>query len=227
MTSRGLHIEVQYWTSRGFAFLDVNYRGSTGFGKNYRDKLKENWGIVDVNDIASGALYLADEGLVDRDRMVIKGSSAGGYSVLAALAFRDVFTAGVSYYGVSNLIDLAEETHKFEARYLDQLVGPYPARKDIYEKRSPIKHLDNFHAALLILQGEKDFVVPKKQADKMYEALKEKLPVFYLLFSDEGHGFRKKENLTKALEAEHAFYCEIFGLELPPKIEKLSSFQKA
>lgn len=226
MSSKGLNMEIQYWTTRGFAYLDVNYRGSTGFGREYRDQLLSNWGIVDVQDVCSAALFLAKEGFVDRDRMVIRGSSAGGYTVLASLTFRDLFAGGVSYYGVCDLIDLIKETHKFEAHYLDRLIAPYPEREDLYIERSPIKHLDNFHTPLLLLQGEEDRVVPKSQADKIYKELKDRLPIFYTLFEGEGHGFRTRDNMITALTLEHAFYVKIFGLEPTKDLPSLPHYQK-
>jgi dipeptidyl aminopeptidase/acylaminoacyl peptidase len=213
MSGKGLNLEIQYWTSRGFAFADVNYRGSTGYGKAYRDKLKGQWGIVDVNDVCSCARYLAKEGLVDKDRCVIRGSSAGGYTVLAALCFRDVFAGGSSYYGVSDLNDLVKETHKFEAHYLDQLIGPYESSKDLYNERSPIHHLQHFKSPILLLQGGKDKVVPPGQAEKIYHALKEKGLAHLILYKEESHGFRIKENLMDALHCEHLFYLQLFQLD--------------
>jgi dipeptidyl aminopeptidase/acylaminoacyl peptidase len=212
---------IQYWTSRGFAVLDVNYGGSTGYGRAYRERLKGNWGIVDVADCAAGARYLAEQGLVDGQRMAIKGGSAGGYTTLAALAFTDVFRAGVSYYGVSDLAALAAETHKFESRYLDGLVGPYPAAAERYRSRSPIHHTDKLSCPVLFLQGLDDKVVPPNQAELMVSALEQKgIPVAYIAFEGEGHGFRTAANQQRALEAELAFYARIFGFEpadaLPP-----------
>lgn len=209
-----LNLEIQFWTSRGFAFLDVNYGGSTGYGREYRERLKGNWGIVDIDDCVNGALYLADQGRVDREKMAIKGGSAGGYTTLAALTFRDVFKAGASYYGVSDLEALAQDTHKFESRYLDGLIGPYPQEKNRYITYSPIHHTDKLSCPVILLQGAEDKVVPPAQAEKMFEALKKKkIPVAYLLFEGEQHGFRLAENIKKSLDAELYFYAKIFGFK--------------
>lgn len=210
--SSALNLEIQFWTSRGFGVLDVNYGGSTGFGKEYRERLKGNWGIVDVDDCVYGALFLADQGRVDRKRMAIKGGSAGGYTTLAALAFREVFKAGASYYGVSDLEALCKGTHKFESRYNDTLVGPYPEAKELYMDRSPIHHVENLSCPVILLQGSEDKIVPPDQSEMMYEALKKKgIPVSYILFEGEQHGFRISENVKKALESELYFYGKIFG----------------
>lgn len=207
-----LNLEIQYWTSRGFGVLDVNYGGSTGYGRKYRERLKENWGTVDVDDCINGALYLAKNGRVDRDRMAIKGGSAGGYTTLAALTFRDVFKAGASYYGVSDLEALAKDTHKFEARYLDGLIGPYPEEKERYIALSPIRHTNQLSCPVILLQGAEDKVVPPDQAEMMFEALNKKhIPVAYILFEEEQHGFRMAKNIKKALDSELYFYGKIFG----------------
>jgi dipeptidyl aminopeptidase/acylaminoacyl peptidase len=211
--SSGLSLGIQFWTTRGFAVLDVNYRGSTGYGRPYRDALEGAWGIADVEDCAAGARYLVDRGLADGARLAIRGSSAGGYTTLAALAFTDVFRAGASYYGVSDLEALARDTHKFESRYLDGLVGPYPARRDLYLARSPIHHAHRLACPVIFFQGLEDKVVPPDQAERMVEALRGKgLPVEVVLFPDEQHGFRRAENVTRALEAELAFYTRVFRL---------------
>ncbi len=211
---------IQYWTSRGFAVLDVNYGGSTGYGRAYRNRLQGKWGIVDVDDCVNGARYLVEQGKADADRLTIDGGSAGGYTTLAALTFRDVFKAGASYYGVSNMSSLAEETHKFESRYLDSLVGPYPQDKAVYEERSPINAVDQLSCPIIFLQGSEDKIVPPNQAEEMVDALKEKgIPVAYLLFEGEQHGFRKAENIKRALDAEISFYSQIFGFELADEIE--------
>ena len=211
---------IQYWTSRGFAVLDVNYGGSTGYGRAYRNRLLEKWGIVDVDDCVNGALYLVEQGMADKDRLAIDGGSAGGYTTLAALTFRDVFKAGASYYGVSDMGALAEETHKFESRYLDSLVGPYPAQKAVYDARSPINAVEQLSCPIIFLQGSEDKIVPPNQAEAMVDALKEKgIPVAYLLFEGEQHGFRKGENIKRALDAELSFYSQIFGFELADEIE--------
>ena len=211
---------IQYWTSRGFAVLDVNYGGSTGYGRAYRNRLIKQWGVVDVDDACNGALYLVEQGKADKQRLAIDGGSAGGYTTLAALTFRDVFKAGASYYGVSDMGSLAEETHKFESRYLDSLVGPYPEKKAVYDERSPIKAVDQLSCPIIFLQGAEDKIVPPNQAEKMVDALKAKgIPVAYLLFEEEQHGFRKAENIKRSLDAELSFYSQIFGFELADKIE--------
>lgn len=211
-TSSSLSLKIQYWTSRGFAVLDVNYGGSTGYGREYRQRLQGNWGIVDVDDCSNGAKYLAEKGLVDGDRMAITGGSAGGYTTLCALTFKDVFKAGASYYGVSDLEALATDTHKFESRYLDGLIGPYPEKKEVYIARSPIHAAQQLSCPVIFLQGLEDKVVPPNQAEKMVEILKAKqLTVNYVTFADEQHGFRKAENIKRAIEEEYQFYAEVFG----------------
>jgi dipeptidyl aminopeptidase/acylaminoacyl peptidase len=206
--SSRLNLETQYWTSRGIAVLDVNYGGSTGFGRAYRERLDSNWGLVDVDDCVNGARYLADKGLVDGNRSVITGGSAGGYTVLAALTFRDYFKGGASHYGVSDLALLTVDSHKFESRYLDSLIGPLPECEAVYRERSPIHFVDRLSAPVIFFQGDEDMVVPPNQAELMVEALKKKgTPVGYLLFSGEQHGFRKAENIKRALDAELYFYA--------------------
>ncbi|MFQ3626713.1 MAG: S9 family peptidase [Cyanobacteriota bacterium] len=222
-TSATFSPSIQYWTSRGIAILDVNYGGSTGYGREYRERLKGNWGIVDVDDCVNGAKYLAEQGLVDGDRLCIDGGSAGGYTTLAALAFRDVFKAGASYYGVSDLEALAKDTHKFESRYLDGLIGPYPARRDLYVARSPIHAIDRLNCPLIFFQGDEDKIVPPNQAEMMVNALQEKgLPVAYVLFQGEQHGFRKAENIKRALDSELYFYARVFGFPLAEQIETVA-----
>lgn len=202
-----LDMRKAYWTSRGFAMVDVNYGGSTGYGRAYRERLAGNWGVVDVDDCVNAALRLVSEGKADKDKLIIRGGSAGGYTTLAALAFRDVFHAGASYYGVGDLAALARDTHKFESRYLDKLIGPYPAAKALYEERSPIRHVEGFQAPTIFLQGAEDKVVPPAQADEMAEALRQRgLAVGYLLFDGEQHGFRQADNIKRALDAELYFY---------------------
>jgi dipeptidyl aminopeptidase/acylaminoacyl peptidase len=219
-TSSAFNLKIQYWTSRGFAFVDVNYGGSTGYGREYRQRLNDNWGIVDVDDCANAAKYLAQQGLVDSERLAIAGGSAGGYTTLAALTFRDVFKAGASYYGVSDLEILAKETHKFESRYLDGLIGPYPERKDLYEMRSPMHFIHQLSCPVIFFQGLEDKVVPPNQAEMMVEALKTKgLPVAYVAYEGEQHGFRRAENIKRTLEGELYFYSRIFGFELAEAIE--------
>jgi dipeptidyl aminopeptidase/acylaminoacyl peptidase len=215
-----LNYQIQFWTSRGFAVLDVNYGGSTGYGRAYRLRLNGQWGIVDVDDCCNGARWLAEQGWVDARRMAIRGGSAGGFTTLAALTFRAVFSAGASHFGVSDLEALAKDTHKFESRYLDSLIGPYPARKDLYEARSPINHVDQLTTPLILLQGDEDPVVPPAQAELMFEALRVKgVPVAYLLFEGEQHGFRKAANIQRALQAELFFYGKIFGFQPAEGIE--------
>ncbi|NER28913.1 MAG: S9 family peptidase [Symploca sp. SIO1C4] len=219
-TSSTFNLKIQYWTSRGFAFLDVNYGGSTGYGREYRQRLQGNWGIVDIDDCSNGAKYLAEKGEVDGERLAIAGGSAGGYTTLAALTFREVFKAGASYYGVSDLEILAKETHKFESRYLEGLIGPYPERQDIYETRSPIHFTDKLSCPVIFFQGLEDKIVPPNQAEMMVEALKAKgLPVAYVAYEGEQHGFRRAENIKRTLEGELYFYSRVFGFELAEDIE--------
>lgn len=221
------NISIQYWTSRGFAVLDVNYGGSTGYGRAYRDRLKGKWGIVDVNDVVNGAQYLVQQGKVDGDKLAIRGGSAGGYTTLACLVFRsDVFKAGASYYGVSELGTLAAFTHKFESRYLDGLIGPYKlpiAAGDPYYDRSPINFTDRIVAPLILFQGDEDKIVPPEQSRMMTDALTKKgLPYAYIEFKGESHGFRKAENVIRSLEAELYFYSKIFGFQPADKIEPVA-----
>ena len=211
-TSTALDLGVQYWTSRGFAVLDVDYGGSTGYGRAYRERLDGRWGIVDVDDCVNGARFLVEEGLVDPDRLAIRGRSASGFTTLAALAFRDTFRAGASHFGIGDLETMTRDTHKFESRYLDRLIGPYPERADLYRERSPIHHLDGFDAPLILFQGLEDKVVPPDQAETMYEAVRSKgLPIAYVPFPGEGHGFRRGETITRVLVGELAFYARVFG----------------
>ncbi len=220
-TTTALRLSLQYWTSRGFAVLDVNYGGSTGYGREYRQRLNGNWGIVDVDDCCNGAQHLVEQGLADSKRLAIRGGSAGGYTTLACLTFKnDVFKAGASYYGISELEVFATDTHKFESRYMDSLIGAYPERKDIYFNRSPINFIQNLSCPLIMFQGDEDKVVPPSQSQMMFEAMRDKeLPVAYLLFSGEQHGFRKAENIKRSLEAELYFYAKIFGFEPAETIE--------
>ena len=206
---------VQFWTSRGFAVVDVNYGGSTGYGRAYRESLRDRWGIVDVEDCAAAAEALAARGEADPGKLLIRGGSAGGYTTLAALAFRDTFAAGASHYGVADLAALARDTHKFESRYLDRLVGPYPERADLYRERSPLEARDRFSCPVIFFQGDEDRIVPPNQAEAMVEALRAKgLRVDYHLFEGEQHGFRRAGNIVRALEAELHFYREV--LVTPP-----------
>jgi dipeptidyl aminopeptidase/acylaminoacyl peptidase len=211
-----LQLGVQYWTSRGFAVVDVNYGGSTGYGREYMRQLDDNWGIIDLDDCVAAARWLADQGRVDPCRLAIRGGSAGGYTTLAALAFRDTFAAGASHFGVADLEALATETHKFESRYLDGLIGPYPERRDLYVERSPIHHVEGIDHPLIVLQGMEDEVVPPNQAEMIVEALRRKdVPVAYLTFEGEQHGFRQAANIRRALDAELSFYGQVFGFDLP------------
>ena len=226
-SSASLKYSIQYWTSRGIAVLDVNYGGSSGYGRAYRERLNGQWGIVDVDDCVNGARYLVEAGAVDGNRLAIRGESAGGYTTLCALTFRDAFKAGASHYGISDLEALAKDTHKFESRYLDGLIGPYPERRDLYVERSPIHFTDRLACPMILFQGVEDKVVPPKQAEEMFEAVRAKgLPVAYLTFEGEQHGFRKAENIKRVLEAELYFYSKVFNFELadpiePVKIENL------
>ena len=211
MADSGLDSKVQFWTSRGFAVADVNYRGSTGYGRVYRDKLKGQWGLVDVDDCIAMGQYLAQQGLVDGDRMAIRGGSAGGYTTLCALTFHDAFKVGMSRYGVADLVSLSQDSHKFEIRYLDSVVGPAPDKgpeqAKIYHERSPVNHTDQLSCPILILQGLEDKVVPPNQAEAMVKALENKgLPYEYITFEGEGHGFRKPDTIIRAFNAELAFY---------------------
>lgn len=213
-SSSSLNLGIQYWTSRGFAVLDVNYRGSTGFGRPYREALYGQWGVVEVDDVVAGAEMLVARGAADPARLAIRGGSAGGYTTLAALAFRDRFSAGCSQYGIGDLMALANDTHKFESRYLDRLIGPLPEAEALYRERSPINHPEGLSCPVIFLQGLEDKVVPPNQAEAMVAALDAKgLPVAYVAFEGEGHGFRKAENVIRALEAELVFYGRIFGFE--------------
>jgi dipeptidyl aminopeptidase/acylaminoacyl peptidase len=219
-TNTALAYRIQYWTSRGFAVLDVNYGGSTGYGRAYRERLNGQWGVVDMNDCVNGALYLVRQGLADQNRLAIRGGSAGGYTTLCALTFRDVFKAGASHFGISELEVFTKDTHKFESRYMDSLIGPYPEKKDVYFQRSPINFIDNISCPIILFQGLDDKVVPHNQADLIYEAvLHKEMPVAYLKFEGEGHGFRKAENIKRAYEAELYFYARIFGFALADPVE--------
>jgi dipeptidyl aminopeptidase/acylaminoacyl peptidase len=210
----GLNLRTQYWTSRGFAVLEVNYRGSSGYGRAYRDALRGQWGIGEVLDCIAGADSLASRGLVDRQRMCISGGSAGGYTSLAALTFHDVFAAGAIYYGVSDLSALARDTHKFESRYLDGLVGPYPEMQARYAERSPLTHLDRLRRPVVFFHGLEDKVTPPNQATAMVQALEEQgIPVAFVAFPEEGHGFRLAETIRRTLEGELYFYCRVFGID--------------
>ncbi|MDH3343366.1 MAG: DUF829 domain-containing protein, partial [Gammaproteobacteria bacterium] len=215
MADPSLDMRKQYWTSRGFALLDVNYSGSTGFGRAYRERLNGNWGLRDAEDCCDAARHLVAKGLVDPERLIIKGGSAGGYTVLCALTFHHTFSAGASYYGIGDLETLTADTHKFESRYLDRLVGAYPEHKSEYQKRSPINFVEQLDCPVIFFQGTEDKVVPKEQAEKMFSALKDKgIPVAYVPFEGEQHGFRKAETIQRALDTEYAFYVRIFDISV-------------
>jgi dipeptidyl aminopeptidase/acylaminoacyl peptidase len=214
--SSTLNLGIQFWTSRGIAVLDVNYGGSTGFGREYRERLRLNWGIVDVDDCVNGAKFLSDQGLVDANRVVISGGSAGGYTTLAALAFRNFFKGGASYYGVSDAAALARDTHKFESRYLDWLIGPFPQMEERYRERSPFYHANRVSKPVIFFQGDEDAVVPPNQTEMMVEALRRNgNAVGYFLFTGEQHGFRQADNIKRCLDAELAFYAvQVFKIGL-------------
>ena len=218
--SSALDLSVQFWTTRGFAVVDVDYGGSVGHGRSYRQLLNGNWGIVDVDDCANAALHLVHQHLADGARLAIRGGSAGGYTTLAALAFRNVFAAGASYYGVSDLTALAGDTHKFESRYLDRLVAPYPEGAETYQGRSPINHTEGLSCPIILFQGLEDRIVPPNQAEMMYAAVRDKgIPCAYIPFEGEQHGFRRAENIKRALEAELYFYSRVFGFDPADPIE--------
>jgi dipeptidyl aminopeptidase/acylaminoacyl peptidase len=223
MAANAYRAGVQYWTSRGIAVLDVNYGGSSGFGRAYRQRLDGQWGVVDVMDCIHGAQYLVERGDVDGRRLIIRGGSAGGYTALSALAFHDSFACGASLYGVGDLQTLAQDTHKFESRYLDRLVGPWPEARELYMARSPLYHLDGLRRPLILLQGAEDQVVPPEQSRRMHAALKAKgVPVAYLEFEGEQHGFRDLKNIVRALEAEAFFYARVFGFTLADPAEPVA-----
>lgn len=215
-----LSLSIQYWTSRGIAVLDINYGGSSGYGRAYRERLRGKWGVVDVDDCVNGARYLSERGEVDSERLIITGGSAGGYTTLCALTFRNTFKAGASHYGVSDAEALARETHKFESRYLDGLFGPYPERRDIYYERSPINFTERLSTPVIFFQGLEDKVVPANQAETMVNALRAKgIPVAYVSFEGEQHGFRQAQNIKRSLDGELYFYSRIFGFELADAVE--------
>ena len=210
--SSSFSLANQFWTSRGFAIVDVDYGGSAGYGRAYRQRLNGQWGVVDVEDVIAAVRFLASQGRVDPNRVAIHGGSAGGFTVLAALSQSDVFKAGASFYGVADLGALARDTHKFESRYLDNLVGPYPEAKAVYDERSPLNHLEGFRTPLIIFQGAVDPIVPPNQAHMILDALrKRQQPVAYMEFAGESHGFRRAETLIASKEAELYFYGRVFG----------------
>jgi dipeptidyl aminopeptidase/acylaminoacyl peptidase len=203
--------------------LDVNYGGSTGYGRAYRQRLDGQWGVVDVDDCVNGARYLVERGWVDGNRLVIRGGSAGGYTANCALTFRNVFKAGASYFGVSDLEALDQDTHKFESRYNKSLIGPYPERRDLYIARSPVHFADRISCPVIFFQGLEDKIVPPSQSVRMYKAVLAKgLPTAYLAFEGEQHGFRKAETIRRTLEAELYFYSKVFGFELADPIEPIN-----
>lgn len=214
---------IQFWTSRGFAVVDVNYGGSSGYGRAYRQRLNGQWGVVDVEDVQAAVRYLISTGRADPQRTAIRGGSAGGYTVLLALATSDVFRAGADYYGISDMTALAKDTHKFESRYLDTLIGPLPQAQALYDARSPLNHLDGFRVPLIVFQGADDPVVPPSQSERIVNALRARsAPVAYLLFPGESHGFRRSENIVRALESELAFYGRVFGFRPADELPLLS-----
>jgi len=215
-----LMLGIQYWTSRGIGVLDVNYGGSTGYGREYRERLNGTWGVVDVDDCINGAKFLAGRAEADPNRSMIDGGSAGGYTTLCALTFRDYFKAGASHFGVSDLEALEVDTHKFESRYSRSLIGPYPERQDLYYERSPIHFTDQLSCPVIFFQGLEDKVVPPNQAEMMVEALRQKnLPVSYVTFEGEQHGFRQAKNIKRSLDGELYFYSRIFGFDLADEVE--------
>ncbi len=216
-TEAGLQLARAFWTTRGFAVLDVNYSGSTGHGRAYRDRLLGQWGVIDIDDVVTGARSLADAGRVDGERLAIRGGSAGGYTVLRALTTSDAFAAGTSYFGVADLEAMTEQTHKFESRYLDRLVGPYPEARDVYVERSPIHHLDRVRGAVLLLQGGIDEVVPPAQAESMAAAMRATgQDVDLVVYPDEGHGFRAASAIEDSVSRELAFYGRVLGFTPAP-----------
>jgi dipeptidyl aminopeptidase/acylaminoacyl peptidase len=218
-----LDLEVQYFTSRGFAVVDVNYGGSTGYGRAFRERLNGQWGVVDLQDCVSAARYLVEQGEADGDRLLVTGGSAGGYTTICALTFTDAFAAGATYFGIADLEQFGDgETHKFELRYEHTLIGPYPEAADLYKARSPINFADRIRTPMLVLQGADDRVVPPSQAELIVAALRERrVPHAYLLFAGEGHGFRKSANIVTSLEAELSFYAQVLGFEPGDAIPRL------
>lgn len=224
-TSSVFKAGIQYWTTRGFAVFDINHRGSSGYGRSFRNSLRGKWGIVDVADVTAGARFLASQGKADQNKLIIRGGSAGGYTTLACLTFHDTFRAGASYYGVSDLEVLAQETHKFESRYMDQLIGPWPQSAVLYRQRSPINFLENLDQPVVLLQGLEDKVVPPNQAETIFNALKEHgVPVAYVPFEGEQHGFRIAKNIIRAYQAELYFYAHVFRFKLPQELEPIQIF---
>ncbi len=219
-SSTSLELKIQYWTSRGFAVLDVNYGGSTGYGRAYRERLYGQWGVVDVMDCINGARYLVDRHEVDGDRLIIRGGSAGGFTTLCAITFHDLFNAGASHYGIGDLVVFAGETHKFESHYLHNLIGPFPERQDLYLERSALRFADQISCPLILFQGLEDEIVPPNQAEMMFEVVRSRgLPVAYIPFDGEQHGFRQAKNIKKSLDGELYFYSRIFNFDLAVPVE--------
>jgi dipeptidyl aminopeptidase/acylaminoacyl peptidase len=215
-----LDARIQFWTSRGLAVVDVNYLGSSGYGRQYRERLRGEWGVVDTADCLNAARYLVQIGQVDGERLAIRGGSAGGYTTLCALAFHDLFAVGASYYGVADTETLDEDTHKFESRYLEGLIGPYPETADLWKDRSPIHAADEMSCPVILFQGLEDLVVPPSQAEQLAAALdKKEIPYAYLAFEGEQHGFRREETIRRTLEAELYFYGRILGFEPADELE--------
>jgi dipeptidyl aminopeptidase/acylaminoacyl peptidase len=226
-TGSSLNESIQYWTTRGIAVMDINYGGSTGYGTVYRRRLDRNWGVVDVADCVNGALHLIKQGKVDKDKVAIDGGSAGGFTTLAALAFSNVFKAGASFYGVTDLEALARDTHKFESKYLDRLIAPYPSDIAIWQERSPINNIDKISAPVILFQGLEDKVVPPNQAETMVQALRNRnMQVAYIAYEGEQHGFRKSFNIKRTLEAELFFYSKIFKFELAEDIKPVDIYNE-
>jgi dipeptidyl aminopeptidase/acylaminoacyl peptidase len=223
VASPGFSLGVQFWTSRGFALVDVDYGGSTGYGRAYRERLNGQWGVVDLQDCVNAARFLVERGDADPDRLLITGGSAGGYTTICALTFTDEFAAGTTYFGIADLEQFGGgETHKFELQYEHTLVGPYPERADLYRERSPIHFTDRLSTPMLVLQGTDDRIVPPSQAELMVGALRERgIAHAYLLYEGEGHGFRRAENIIGSLEAELSFYAQVLGFEPAGSIPRL------
>ena len=221
-TTTTLSMAIQFWTSRGFAVVDVNYGGSSGYGRKYQQRLHGQWGIMDMDDCINAAKYLVQRGEVDKNQLAIRGGSAGGYTTINAVTFRDVFKAGASYYGISDLEVFIQDTHKFESRYLETLIGPYPQRRDLYRNRSAINFLDKLHTPLILFQGLDDKIVPPNQAEVIVKALRKRgIPVAYLAFAGEQHGFRQATNIKRSFEAELYFYSKIFSFTPVEMIEPI------
>ena len=214
---------IQFWTTRGIAVVDVNYGGSSGYGRAYRQALKRNWGVVDAEDVIAAVRYLVSTRRADPNRVAISGGSAGGYTVLVALSTSDVSRAGADYFGISDMTALARDTHKFESRYIDSLIGPLPQAQSIYDERSPLNHLDGFKAPLIIFQGAEDPIVPPNQSALIAAALRaRKVPLAYILYPGEGHGFRKPEHIIDSLQSELSFYGQVFGFTPADQLPKLT-----